>query len=109
VSDDNYSREKLAITVDMLATGTERVQHRLHDAYVSGVGRLRPADIHVGDEAVALLEQINVAMTELHAPETGSVVSTTAAMDDKAAVKIAQNCFELYCRVFRIWEPADRP
>jgi len=47
-------------------------------------------------------------MTKLYAPETGSVVATTAAMDDKTAVKIAQDCFALYCRVFRIWEPADR-
>jgi len=55
VRDDIYSREKLAITAEMLATGTGRVQDRLRDAYESGVGRLRPEDVHVGDDAVALL------------------------------------------------------
>jgi hypothetical protein len=109
VSDDAYSREKLAITVEVLATGTGRIQDRLRDAYISGLGRLRAEDIHVGDEAIALLEQITAAMTKLYAPQTGSVAATTRAMDDPTAVMIARDCFELYCRVFRIWDPADRP
>ena len=108
VSDDAYSREKLAITAEMLATGSGRIQDRLRDAYISGLGRLKAEDIRVGDEAIALLEQINVAMTKLYAPEAGSVAATTAAMDDPTAVTIARDCFELYCRVFRIWDPADR-
>jgi hypothetical protein len=104
VSDDAYSQEKMANTVEMLATGTTRLQDRLRDAYKCGVGRLRPQDIHVGPEAVELLAQIEVAMTKLYAPNAGAVAATSAAMDDATAVKIAHDCFELYCRVFRIWD-----
>ncbi len=63
VSDDASSCGKLAITVELLATGTGRVQDRLRDAYISGVSRLRAKGIHAGDEAIALLEKIWTSVT----------------------------------------------
>ena len=104
MSEDAYSREKMAATIDVLATGTASLQQRLRDAYVSGVGRLSPDDIKVEPDAVEPLERIKVALTRLSAPQTGSVTASTAAMDDETARDLARDCLELYCRVFRIWE-----
>jgi hypothetical protein len=102
VIERSYFKEKMAVTIEILATGTEPLPARLLRAHSLGVGRLLPDSVATPKES-DLLDRIKVAMTKLSAPKRGSAVATAAAMDDRTAQGIARDCLELYCRAFGIW------
>ena len=100
---NDYKREKLMIGLDVLITGTGRLQKRLETAWLSvASGHLNADDF--SDAERYLFERIDTALTKLSSPERGALAASTEAMDDSTAKAAATDLLELFRRVFGIWD-----
>lgn len=92
----DYTREKLSVAVDALASSAASIQDRLANAGISALSRLKPDDFVAASDQV-LFEEIMAALTaEEPVGQMGTIESTVRGMDDGAAVAVARDIMELH-------------
>jgi len=97
----SYPYEKLMVAVDAMATSPQRIQDRLHSAYMS-FHPLRPTDFPEGKMRVAYVEIMDRLTRVKDAdPDKGFVRATLDRMSDEDAGNLASKIFDLFLDVAR--------
>ncbi len=97
---DDYVREKLYVTMDCLAASAAPIQSRLESAAISALLRLNPDDFKDPEDRERF-ERIMAALTAAEPRgDEGTLVASTAAMDDEGAVAVASDLVELHHSFF---------
>jgi hypothetical protein len=97
-----YKREKMAAGLELLAAGLDPLRDRLTGLYPTTLMRLKPEDFEHPEER-ALFESCKAALIG-----PGPVAETVEAMDDVTAKKTAEDFYELYLRVFKVYPYGER-
>ncbi len=98
--DLSYPFEKFMVAVDALATSPERLQDRLHSAFMT-FHTIRVEDFDDPDMQSALNEIMD-RLTKVRDAEKGYVPATVEQMSDEDAKDVAELIFGLFMDIARV-------
>ena len=102
----DYIREKCRVAVISLAWGTESLQERLSDSYISALERLKAEELppEMRDD----FESVVYELTKIKpTSDEGSLAASVAQLDDDTANELIERIVGLFETVCRLLGPEE--